>query len=100
MDKEKFKQLITAHMYLAYEAGRWQGQVDLEISMDNNLGDALQGSLYAQKTGMPLHTVAAGLDDSRPVRYFLRSEEWREGVTKSSLETLENVINTLIEKVA
>lgn len=97
---EELKQLIAAYMHLAYEYGRWHGQVDLEISMDNNLGDAFAGAVSARKTGMPLHTVASGGDDSRPVRYFLRSDVWREGVVKSSQEGLNKAINTVISEVS
>lgn len=89
------EQLIAAWMEIAFYAGRWHGQADLEESMDNSFGDALQGAIHARKTGMPLHTAAGGLDDSRPVRYFLRSNKWRSGVIKSSRESLENAIKEL-----
>ncbi len=99
MNKEQLQQLISAYMQIAFEAGRWQGQVDLEISMDNNLGDALQGALYAQKTGMPLHTVSSS-EDGCPVRYMLRSADWREGVTKSSIDALNKATDALTAEVS
>lgn len=94
------KQLIAAWMEIAFLAGRWHWQVDLEESMDSNFGDALQSSIHAKKTGMPLHTVAGGLDDSKPVRYFLRSNEWRSCVIKSSRESLERATEQLTNALA
>lgn len=71
-------------------AGRWRGQVDLEESMDNNFFDAFLIWNHAQKSGgQCLHTVSSDDINSRPVRYNLRSNEWREGVKKETDKWLD-----------
>lgn len=86
---------IHPALLLAFEAGTWLGQVELEESMDkNSYFDALLSCAQAKKTGMPAHTVSMrtinGTIDwnSRPVRYFLRTDQWREGVKRSANEYL------------
>lgn len=87
---EKELQIIEAGLELAFLAGRWRGQVDLEENMDANFFDAFLGVLYDKKMGMPLHTVANPDLNSRPVKYNLRSDKWREGVKKSAKEYLDS----------
>jgi hypothetical protein len=87
METEKeFK--IEAALEIAFMAGRWRGQVDLEEHMENeSYFDAFLSYTHARKTGMPLHSVAIDEDlQTRPVRYNLRSDKWREGVKKSVQE--------------
>lgn len=86
---------VRYHMEMAFLAGIGYGQALLEESMENNLYDAFLGVIHAQKTGMPLHTVAGGADDSRPVRYCLRSNKWREAMFNSSKKDLEKYTEAL-----
>jgi hypothetical protein len=88
---------IKYALELAFMAGRWRGQVDLEESMDNNsYFDAFLTSVHAKKSGgQCLHTVASDNLNSRPVRYNLRSDDWREGVKKETQKDLEEAINIL-----
>ncbi len=84
-------------MELAFLAGRWRGQVDLEEDIDTqSYFDAALTSIHAQKLGGECrHTVASNGADSRPVRYNLRSDEWREGVKKTTQKNLDNAVNKL-----
>lgn len=66
---------IKYHLEMAFLAGCGYGQAMLEQSMDNDCFDAFMGGLHADKTGMPLHTVAGGADESRPVRYNLAKSD-------------------------
>jgi hypothetical protein len=85
----------------AFMAGRWRGQVDLEEHMDNeSYFDASLTSINAKKTGgQCLHTVASSDINSRPVRYNLRSDKWRDGVKKETNNNLEEIKTRLINKL-
>ena len=69
---EKEKWLFMWAMELAFMAGRWRGQVDLEEDMDNDYFDAFIWVLHDKKTAMPLHTVSCTWDE-RAVKYKLRN---------------------------
>lgn len=82
-------EVIELAIYLAFEAGRWLGQVDLEEHYDREqYGSALLESLVARKTAMPEHPESSG----RTVTINLRSDTWREGVKKSAREYLEKAL--------
>lgn len=87
------------HLEMAFLAGCGYGQAMLEQSMDNDCFDAFMGVLHAKETGMPLHTVAGGADDSRPVRYNLRSDKWREAMFNNGKANLEKHKKALIELI-
>ena len=73
-------------LQIAYDAGRWKGQVDLEEHIDNDgFCAAFIESIQARKTGMPLYEAST----VRTVRYNLRSDEWRAGVKKSVAEYMD-----------
>lgn len=76
-------------------AGRWRGQVDLEESMENDsYFDSYLAVLHDRKTSMPLHTVSIDRAlETRPVRYNLRSDHWREGVKKETQKWLDETFN-------
>lgn len=83
---------------LAYMAGRWRGQVDLEEHMDNeSYYDAFLSCVHDQKTAMPYHTVVWGSEHNRPVRYNLRSDDWREGVKKTTDNYKKEAIDMLVD---
>lgn len=90
---------INSAIHIAFLAGRWRGQVDLEESMDSNFFDAFMMFNHAQKTGgQCMHTVSLDSPDSRPVKYNLRSDKWREGVkkeTKKWLDEAREILNQL-----
>lgn len=88
---------IRHHMDMAFLAGIGYGQAMLEESMDNEFFDAFLGVIHAENTGMPLHTVAGEADDRRPVRYCLRSDEWREAMFNNGKKNLEKHKKALIE---
>lgn len=97
------KDAIRYNMDMAFLAGVGYGQAMLEQSMDNNFFDAFLCVIHAENTGMPLHTVAGGADDSRPVRYCLRSDKWREAMFnngKADLEKHKKALIELIEEVS
>lgn len=91
------KELIKILLIQAFEAGRWRGQADLEESIANNLFDAFLTATHAVKSGGECrHAVSNGGDmSSRPVRYNLRSGEWREGVAKSTDDMMNDFFEIL-----
>jgi hypothetical protein len=87
---EKVKEIHAAFdeaaLLLAFEAGKWVGQVELEEHFDNDqYAQAALESLAARKTAMPLHEESTG----RTVTVNLRSDEWRRGVRKSACKYME-----------
>ena len=83
---------IEAAILLAFEAGKWVGQVEMEESMEaNSFFYAFQESFYSDKSGGGVsHSVGIDKDfETRPVRYNLRSNVWRKGVLKSANEYLD-----------
>ena len=75
-------------LLLAFEAGKWMGQVELEQHYDNEqYSSCLIESIYSKKNAMPLEKQSIG--KSKQVTICLRFEEWRNGVSKSSNEYLE-----------
>ena len=88
MQKDLFekKALIDAALMMAFEAGKWVGQVELEEHFDNNqLSESILEVLYSKKNAMPIKDASTG----RTVTVNLRSDEWRKGVRKSANEYLE-----------
>lgn len=76
---------IKLCLQLAFEAGRWMGQVDLEKHMDNEqYSEALLQSYIS-------HTKCIQPSEchNREVVYNLRSNEWRKGVEISANEYLK-----------
>lgn len=83
-----------AALQLAYEAGRWQGQVDIEEHYDREqYSHVLPEVFVSKKTGMPSDLASTG----RTVRINLRSEQWREGVRRSVREYLDKARSALAE---
>ena len=93
--EEKWKIIYSIEM--AFEYWRWLWQVDLEEHMDNSsYFDAFLWVLYDKKTAMPLHTVSNWWNiNSRPVRYNLRSNTWRQWIKKTTKKAIEQIINNL-----
>ena len=86
------REVVDAALLLAFEAGKWAGQVELEEFMEeNSFFDAFLGSIYSRKTGGGVsHSVSIDKDfETRPVKYNLRSNKWREGVRKRANEYLK-----------
>ena len=79
------KSTFEAALLLAFEAGKWVGQVELEEHYDREqYSSVVIELLSAKKTAMPLHESSNG----RTVIINLRSDIWREGVRKSANEYL------------
>ena len=84
---------IYAAIDLAYEAGKWAGQVDLEEHYDREqFSSAIIETLVAKKTSMPTNKASNG----RTVTIDLRSERWRAGVRADSMNYLK-IARSLIE---
>lgn len=84
---------IDIVLRLAFEAGRWQGQVDLEEYYDREqFATVIQEVIVSRKTSMPEKSASTG----RTVTINLRSDAWREGVKKSSEEYIEKAKMYLI----
>lgn len=87
------KELIEAGLLLAFEAGKWSGQVDLEEHFDRSqYSQALVESIVSRKTSMPTKEASNG----KTVSVNLRSDEWRNGVRKSSKEYLDKALNLIL----
>lgn len=84
------KQTIEACMMLAFEAGKWAGQVELEehIELEQYALAAIE-SVYSKKNAMPMHEESQG----RQATINLRSQDWRDGVRRSSDEYLKTAVN-------
>ena len=90
MDNDKIKLAIE----LAFEAGKWAGQVELEEHYDREqFSTSMIESLISKKTSMPTESASNG----RTVTINLRSKEWRDGVIKSSNEYKQKAIQLLIK---
>lgn len=86
------KNELYPFILLAYEAGKRAGQVEMEQFMENEmLWLSLVESIMSWKTWMPIRDHAS----NKRVEYNLRSDEWREGVMKSSKQYMQNAINML-----
>ena len=79
-------------LLIAFEAGRWMGEVDLEEQYDRDqCGMALAEAMVSRKTCMPCFPASTG----RTVTVNLRSDRWREGVTKRMNEKLEELFERM-----
>lgn len=84
----------NAALELAFEAGKWEGQVELEEHFDREQYSQVIPEVFAaKKTAMPNDFASNG----RTVRINLRSNEWRAGVRKSAKEYLDKA-KTLINQ--
>lgn len=87
--------MIDIALQLAYEAGRWHGQVDLEEHYDNEqYSQVVPEAFISSRTSSPHDFASTG----RTIRINLRSDTWRKGVVKSSQEYLEKarkIINSI-----
>ena len=83
---------IHAALLIAFEAGKWEGQVELEEYYDKEqYAHAMLEVVFAQKNAMPLFQAS----NRRIVAVQLRSDSWRDGVRKSTqkyLETAEAIL--------
>lgn len=93
-DRE-FLLIVEAALLLAFEAGKWEGQVELEEHFDRlQFSEAILEVAYARKTGMPLKEASTG-----PIMTVtLRSAKWREGVRKSAKEHLDRAIAMVVSR--
>jgi len=79
-------------LLLAFTAGRWRGQVDLEEHYDHEqYGIAFVESMVARKTCKPCFPAST----NRTVTVNLRSDMWRKGVAK----TTDAKMNELFEQM-
>lgn len=88
---------IKLCLQLAFEAGKWMGQVDLEKHMDNE--QYSESLLHSYIT----HTKCIQPSEchNREVIYNLRSDEWRKGVeltAKNYLKEAENILIMYLNK--
>lgn len=90
------KATFEAALLLAFEAGKWVGQVELEEHYDREqYSTAIVESFYSKKIAMPLHDASNG----RSVTVNLRSNTWREGVRKSANEYLDKAKELTLQVV-
>jgi hypothetical protein len=87
-------QIIEAALMLAFEAGKWEGQVELEEFYDRSqFSEAFLEAAYARKKAMPMKEASTG----RTVTVNLRSDEWRYGVRKSSKEYINKAMDFVVQ---
>lgn len=86
---------IESVIQLAFEAGKWEGQVELEEHYDKEqYSVSIIEHFHSKKMAMPIKDASTG----RTVSVNLRSENWREGVRKSSNEYKQKAIQMLKQK--
>jgi hypothetical protein len=86
---------IMAAIQLAFEAGKWAGQVETEEFYDNEqYSTAIQEVIESRNTCLPTNKTSSG----RTVMINLRSNEWREGVRKSADDYKAKALEMLISK--
>lgn len=89
----EFLLVVEAALLLAFEAGKWEGQVELEEHYDRNqFAEAFLEAAYARKNAMPLKDASTG----RTVTVNLRSDKWREGVRKSAKEYVDKALAMVV----
>lgn len=88
-------QVIEVALQLAFEAGKWEGQVELEEHYDRSqFAESFLECAYARKNAMPLKNPSSG----RTVTVNLRSDKWREGVRKSSREYVDKAMAFVVQR--
>lgn len=86
--------ILQAALDLAFEAGKWEGQVELEEHYDREqYSEAIIESLYSRKNAMPMKEASS----SRTVTINLRSLEWRKGVRVSAKQYVNKAMAFVIE---
>ena len=79
---------IKALIDLAFELGKWEGQVELEEHFDKEqYSSCLPEAINSRKTASPSDLASNG----RTVKINLRSQKWRDGVRKTCKEKLEKI---------
>lgn len=88
--------IIDLALQMAFEAGKWAGQVDMEEHYDREQYSAsMLEAHYARRFTMPQKEESTG----RTVSIGLRSDEWRAGVKKSSVDYLKKAKDILTNKI-
>ena len=87
-------ELFQTALDIAFEAGRWRGQVDLEEFYDKEqYSSSCLEHFYSRKNSMPMQPASKG----NTVTVNLRSEQWREGVKKSTEEYLRYALKIITD---
>jgi len=85
----EFFLIAEAALLLAFEAGKWEGQVELEEHYDRSqYTEAFFEAAYSRKNAMPLKDASTG----RTVTVNLRSDKWREGVRNSAKQYVDKAL--------
>lgn len=89
----EFLSIVEVALQLAFEAGKWEGQVELEEHFDREqYMSAMVEVFHSRKNAMPLNDVSNG----KTVTINLRSDEWRNGVRKSAKEYVDKAMLLVI----
>lgn len=93
---KNLKSIISAAIEIAFEAGKWAGQVELEEHFDKEqYSSAVIESISSKRTSMPNELPSNG----REVKIRLRSDKWRKGVIKDSVDYKKQAIKILEESL-
>jgi len=88
--------IVQEAVNLAFEAGKWEGQVELEEHYDREqYSRAIIEVAHSEKNAMPLSKGSTG----NTVVVNLRSDKWREGVRESAREYLEKAMLLVRAKI-
>lgn len=80
---------FEACLQLAFEAGKWAGQVELEEHIDREQYASIAiEAVYSRNNAMPMRDSSIG----KEVTITLRSQEWRDGVNRSANEYLRTAV--------
>ena len=87
---------IKAAIEIAFEAGKWAGQVELETHYDKEqYSTAILEAIHSQKTAMPIVEASTG----KTVTVNLRSNEWRQGVVKSADKHKDLAVSIILNAI-
>lgn len=83
---------IQMALLLAFEAGKWEGQVELEEHYDKEqYATSIMEYVHSRKNAMPLYESSRG----RMITINLRSNDWRDGVRKSADQYLKKAYSLI-----
>jgi len=88
--------IIRAAIDLAFDAGKWTGQVELEEHYDNEqYSQVALESMNSRKTTMPNESQSKG----KTIKINLRSLEWRDGVKIDSNKYKEKAVKIILNNL-
>ena len=96
INDNEFLSIVKIALELAFEAGKWAGQVELEEHFDREqYASALIESIYIRKMLIPMHLSST----NKSIIINLRSDIWRKGVIKSAKEYMTKAFDLIVSNI-